>query len=153
MPGSLSKVIGEISKIPPLQGQEDWPEWRRRLQGLLRVQGLWKVLTGEVESKDGDDPTQEQLASMLQLICAPSARAVINLYETQSATKQFQALKEQYGTANIVIYSTLMHTVFRSSFFDYGIIREYYEAVSEAKNRLANLGRPMDELAIVISFI
>ena len=153
MSESLSKIIDEISKISSLQKQKNWFEWKRRLQELLRMQNLWKIFIDEVESKNEDDFTQKQLVFMLQLICVSSIRIVINFYENQSIIKQFQALKKQYKTVNIIIYNTLMHIVFQSSFFDYEIIREYYETIFEVKNRLTNLERFMNELIIIISFI
>ena len=84
----MSQVINALTQAtqikPQLNGPDDWVEWNRKLNSTLAIANLWKVLIRDKDPPANTDDSyatwkdnQENLNSLLLLICGPSALSII----------------------------------------------------------------------------
>lgn len=161
MPDSaVASALNKVTEITKLNSPSDWVEWNRRLRGHLGMVGLWKTLTGETPAPATGTPdyiawegNQDKLASLLLLITGPSALYLVELNINKTATEQYTILKEAYNTTTIVTLGILYRRIFQCSLSNHKPLREYGEEVASARNKLKELGEPLDEFAVSSAFL
>lgn len=156
----IASALNKATEIIKLNGPNNWVEWNRRLRGHLGVVGLWKTLTGETPAPATGTPeyiawegNQDKLASLLLLITGPSALSLVELDINKTATEQYKILKEAYNTTTIVTLGILYRRIFQCSLTNHKSLREYGEEVASARNKLKELGEPLDELVVSSAFL
>ncbi|MCJ1470081.1 hypothetical protein MMC07_008726 [Pseudocyphellaria aurata] len=157
---TVMSSLNEVSKIPKLNGPDDWAVWDRKLKVHLGMVDMYKVLTVEDPTPSSTDDinlarwtlNQDRLSSLL-LITGPSALSLLDLDSTKNATQQYKVLKDAFNKATITTFSTLYRRVFECKLSDHRSVKEYGEEVATARNKLKELGRPLDELAITCVFL
>lgn len=154
---TVISVLIETSKIKQLNGPDDWVEWNRSLKGHLGIVDLWTTLTGDVPAPVPGTPQhtvwqsdQRKLASLLLLVTGPST---IRVDVDKTATEQFKVLKNTYSKTTIYAYSTLYRRINSCSLSSHQSLKEYGEEVIEARNKLRELKRPVDELHVACAFL
>ncbi|MCJ1470015.1 hypothetical protein MMC07_008660, partial [Pseudocyphellaria aurata] len=157
---AVTIALNKASEITKLNGLDDWMEWNRKLRGHLGMVDLWATLTGDVPQPTSETPErtlwenhQRKLASLLLLICGPSALSLVELKGEESATAQYLFLKSTYNTITITAYSTQYRQIHRCSIANHKSIKEYGEEVTNARNKLKELRRPVDELQVTCAFL
>lgn len=88
---TVMSSLNEASKIPKLNGPDDWVPWNRKLKGHLGMVNMYKMLTGEdPEPVTAEDASltrwklnQDRLSSLLILITGPSALSLLELDSTK----------------------------------------------------------------------
>ncbi|MCJ1469247.1 hypothetical protein MMC07_007880 [Pseudocyphellaria aurata] len=133
---TVTIVLNRASEMAKLNKPDDWMEWNRKLRGHLGMQSY-----------------QRKLASLLLLICGPSALSLIELKSEESATIQYLFLKNTYKTTTITAYSTEYRQIHRCSITNHASLKEYGEEVISARNKLRALKRPADELSVTCAFL
>ena len=96
----MSQVTNTLTQAAQIKLQlnkaDDWVKWNQKLNGILAIAKLWKVLTGEKSPPVERDKSfatwednQENLNSVLLLICRPSALSIIEKEKDAFATKKY----------------------------------------------------------------
>ena len=159
-PTTVTSSLSDASKIKKLNGPDDWVEWNRNLEGHLGMVDLWDILTGQVPApaKGIQEHSiwlkhQRKLRSLLLLICRPSALALMGTHTGISATEQYNVLKDMYNITTISTFGTLYRQIFRCSLSDHKSLKKYGEEVTNARNKLKELGIPLPELAVTCAFL
>ncbi|MCJ1270664.1 hypothetical protein MMC22_010561 [Lobaria immixta] len=131
---SITSALNKASEIKKLNGPDDWVEWNRKLRGHLGMVSLWKILTGETPAPVTETAehtvwqlNQDRLASLLLLVTGPSALSLVELNIDNTATEQYQVLKNAYNTTTITIYSTLYRQIFQCNIANHKSLKEYDE--------------------------
>jgi hypothetical protein len=158
---SIISVLVKAEEIASLNGSADWPEWNRKLKNYLSMIDLWKILIGDSSESsliDSDkhvswSEKQEQLERLLGLILDISARSLIERTTGKNATQQYKILENEYNKISISTFSQMYRRVFKCSLFNQKSIQEYDDEVINARNKLIELGRPIDELAVTCAFL
>lgn len=157
---TVMSSLNEASKIPKLNGPDDWVLWNQKLKGHLGMVNMYKVLTGEDPAPAVEDSTyrtwsmnQDRLSSLLILITGPSALSLIELHTNKNATQLYQVLKDAFNKTTITTFSTLYRKIFECKLSNHKSVKEYGEEIANARNKLKELSRPMDELAITCAFL
>ncbi|MCJ1271778.1 hypothetical protein MMC22_011683 [Lobaria immixta] len=157
---SITSALNKASEIKKLNGPDDWVEWNRKLRGHLGMVGLWKILTGETPALVTETAehtvwqlNQDRLASLLLLVTGPSALSLVELNIDNTATEQYQVLKNAYNTTTITTYSRLYRQIFQCNITNHKSLKEYGEEIANARNKLKELKRPLDELAVTCAFL
>ena len=157
---AVASALNKATEITKLNSPSDWVEWNRRLRGHLSMVSLWKTLTGERSAPATGTPeyiawegNQDKLASLLLLITGPSALSLVELSIDKTATEQYMILKEAYNTTTIVTLGILYRRIFQCSLSNHKSLREYGEEVASARNKLKELGEPLDEFAVSSAFL
>lgn len=122
---------------------------------------LWATLTREAPRPATELTTeyilwlsyQQKLTSLLLLITGPSALSLIELKSDETATAQYDFLKNTYNMTTITTYSTLYRQINRCSISNHKSLKEYGEEVTKAQNKLKELKRPIDELHVTCAFL
>lgn len=158
---SITSALNKASDIKKLNGPEDWVEWNRHLKGHLGMVDLWEVLTGDqpepavigtaehIEWKR----SQKKLASLLLLVTGPSALSLIELKIDETATEQYNYLKNTYNSITISTYSTLYRVITKCHISHHKGLKEYGEVVTNARNKLKELKQPLPELLVTSCFL
>ncbi|MCJ1427119.1 hypothetical protein MMC29_005022 [Sticta canariensis] len=156
---SMASSLSDASKIKKLNGPDDWVEWNRNL-GHLGMVDLWEILTGEVPAPAEGTlehniwlKHQRKLKSLLLLICGPSTLALMGTHTGKLATEQYNVLKDMYNTTTISTFGTLYRQIFKCSLSDHKSLKKYGEEVTNARNKLIELGIPLPELAVTCAFL
>ena len=157
---SITSALNKASKIKKLNGPDDWVEWNQKLRGHLGMVGLWKILTGETPAPVTETAehtvwqlNQDRLASLLLLVTGPSALSLVELNIDNTATEQYQVLKNAYNTTTITTYRPLYRQIFQCNIANHESLKEYGEEIANARNKLKELKRPLDELAVTCAFL
>lgn len=157
---SITSPFSKASKIKKLNGPEGWVDWSRALNGHLGIIDLWTTLTGEepvplIGSAEhlAWESHQRKLASLLLLTCGPAALSLIKPKRDDTATEQYSYLKTPYNTTTIATYSTLYRQINRCSLSNHESLKEYGDEVINARNKLKELKRPLDELHVSCAFL
>ncbi|MCJ1428807.1 hypothetical protein MMC29_006718 [Sticta canariensis] len=156
----VTSSLNKAAKIKKLNGPDDWVEWNRRLRGHLGMVDLWTTLTGTATIPAEGTPQhtlwethQRKLASLLLLITGPSALSLIELKIDDTATEQYLLLKATYNTTTITTFSMLYRKIFKCSLSNHKSLKEYGEEVTNARNKLKELGIPIPELGVTCAFL
>lgn len=96
---------------------------------------------------------QNKLSSLLLLITGPQALSIIEMNSELNATEKYQLLKTEYNTPSIITFSTLYRKIFRCTLANHKGIREYGDEIARARNKLKELGYPVNELAVTCCFL
>ncbi|MCJ1429180.1 hypothetical protein MMC29_007093 [Sticta canariensis] len=157
---SMASSLSDASKIKKLNGADDWVEWNRNLEGHLGMVDLWEILTGEVPAPAEGTPEhniwlkhQRKLKSLLLLICSPAALALMGTHTGKLATEQYNFLKDMCNTTTIFTFGKLYRQIFKCSFSDHKSLKKYREEVTNARNKLIELGISLPELAVICAFL
>jgi hypothetical protein len=135
-----------------LTGPTDWPEWNRKLKNYLSMIELWKILTGDSPEPPQIDPEkhatwsekQKQLKRLLGLILGTSARSLIERTPDKNATQQYKILENEYNKISISTYAQMYRRLFKCSLFNHKTIQKYDDEIINARNKLAELKRPIN---------
>ncbi len=122
---------------------------------------LWKILIDDsFESSQIDSEKhlawsekQEQLERLLELILETSARSLIERITGKNATQQYKILENEYNKIFISTFSQMYRRVFKCSLFNHKTIQEYDDEIINARNKLIELERSIDELTITCVFL
>ncbi len=156
---SIISVLVKAGEISSLNESADWSEWNRKLKNYLSMIELWKILT-----EDSSEPTdsekhlawsekQKQLERLLDLILGTSARSLIERITGKNATQQYKILENEYNKISISTFSQMYRRVFRCSLFNHKSVQEYDDEIINARNKLIELRRSIDELAVTCAFL
>ena len=122
--------------------------------------GLWKILTGEIPESSVDDEKhviwaekQEQLKALLSLILGTSPLSLIEKTPDKNATQQYQILKNEYNKISISTFAQLYRRIFRCSLSNHKSLREFGDEICDARNKLIELSRTVNELAVTCAFL
>ena len=157
---AMASSLLNASKIKKLNGPDDWVEWNRNLEGHLGMVDLWEILTVEVPAPAESTPEhsnwlkhQRKLKSLLLLICGPSALALMAAHTGKLATEQDNVLKDMYNATTISTLGTLYRQIFKCNLSDHKSLKKYGEEVTNARNKLIELGIPLPELVVTCAFL
>jgi hypothetical protein len=158
---AASSYLAKVGEIDPLNEPSDWPEWSRKLKLNLSVAKLWKTLTGETPESSVSDTEQhtiwserkDQLEGLISLILGTAPRSLIEASSAKNATEQYKILKAEYNKISISSYALLYRRIFRCSLANHKSLQEYADEIINARNKLTDLGRPLDELAVTCAFL
>jgi hypothetical protein len=123
---------------------------------------LWDVLTGadaEPDEKLTPDEHaqwkkhQQKLNGLLTLITGSSPLSIIEMNPDKNATELFNLLKAEYNTLTLTTFSILYRKIFRCSLANHKTLREYFDEVVRARNKLKELGDPISEMAVTSCFL
>ncbi len=122
---------------------------------------LWKILIEDsIESSVSDtdkhvawSEKQEQLERLLDLILDISARSLIERITDKNATQQYKILENEYNKIFISTFSQMYRRVFKCSLFNHKTIQEYDDEIINVCNKLIELDRSIDELAVICAFL
>lgn len=96
---------------------------------------------------------QDRLASLLILITGPSALSLLELHTEKNETGQYLELKNAFNKTTITTFSTLYRKVFECKLSNHKSLKKYGEEVATARNKLKELGQPMDDLEVTCAFL
>jgi hypothetical protein len=96
---------------------------------------------------------QQKLDGLLTLITGPSALSIIEMNASKYATELYQLLKAEYNTLTLTTFGILYRKIFRCSRANHKTLREYFDDVIRARNKLRELGDPVSEMAITSCFL
>jgi hypothetical protein len=159
---NISSSLSEASDISKLNGPDDWVVWNRTLKGHLSMIDLWDILTGaDIKPDEKIHPTeaimwskhQKKLNGLLILIIGPSALSIIEMNASKTVTKLYQLLKAEYNTLTLTTFSILYRKIFRCSLANYKTLREYFDDVVRARNKLKELSDLVSEMIITKCFL
>jgi hypothetical protein len=159
---NISSSLSKASEIKKLHGPDDWITWSRTLKGHLSMIDLWDVLTGDDPKPDEklqpDEHTQwkkhqQKLNGLLTLITGPSPLSIIEMNPDKNATELYNLLKVEYNTLTLTTFSILYRKIFRCSLANHKTLRDYFDEVVRARNKLKELGDPISEMAITSCFL
>jgi hypothetical protein len=157
---STIEVLLKAAKISSLNESSDWSEWNRKLKKQLEMIDLWKILIDEIpESLVSDEKhiiwveKQEQLKALLSLILDTASRSLIEASSVKNVTKQYKLLKAEYNKISISTYALLYRRIFRCSLINHKSLQKYADEIINARNKLTDLSRSLDELAITCAFL
>ncbi len=125
----------------------------------LRLAELWRILTGEETESSADDEKrawakrQDQLLSLLGLILGTAPRSLIERISDKNVTKQYKLLKAEYNKISISTYALQYRRIFRCSLSNHKSLQEYVDELINARNKLTDLDRPLNELAVTCAFL
>ena len=146
MSSIINHALAKAMDIKPLQEPGNWHEWNNKLSAMLRMAGVWKILTDPgVKPVDAEklieyEELQERLSGLFQLIVEGAAESVLErLPPDSSATAQYKALAAEYDAHTAATYSRLVKQAFHTRSSDFNSISEYGNSIMEAKNKLARL--------------
>jgi hypothetical protein len=156
---SIINVLVKAKKISSLNESADWSEWNRKLKNYLSMIDLWKILIDEsFESTDSEkhlawSEKQKQLKRLLGLILDISTRSLIERTSDKNATQQYKILENEYNKVSISTYAQMYRRLFRCSLFNHKTIQKYDDEIINARNKLAELRRFIDKLAVTCVFL
>ncbi len=156
---SIISVLIKAEKIASLNESADWSEWNRKLKNYLSMIDLWKILIDDSsEFIDSDkhvswSEKQEQLERLLDLILDISARSLIERITGKNATQQYKILENEYNKIFISTFSQMYRRVFKCSLFNHKSVQEYGDEIINARNKLIELRRSIDELTVTCAFL
>ncbi len=158
---SIISVLVKAEEISSLNESADWLEWNRKLKNYLSMFDLWKNLIDDsFESSVSDtdkhvvwSEKQEQLKELLDLILETSARSMIERITDKNATQQYKILENEYNKIFINTFSQMYRRVFKCSLFNHKSIQKYDDEIINARNKLIELRRSIDELTITCVFL
>ncbi len=158
---SIISVLVKAREIASLNESADWFEWNRKLKNYLSMINLWKILiddSSESSFIDSDkhvswSEKQEQLKRLSDLILTTSTRSLIERITDKNATQQYKILENEYNKISISTFSQMYRRVFKCSLFNHKSIQEYDDEIINARNKLIELKRSIDELTITCVFL
>ncbi len=120
---------------------------------------LWKILIDDSsELIDSDkhvswSEKQKQLERLIDLILDISARSLIERITDKNATQQYKILENEYNKISISTFSQMYRRVFKCSLFNHKSIQKYDDEIINARNKLIELDRSINELAVICAFL
>jgi hypothetical protein len=122
---------------------------------------VWKILaieTSESSVSDTDkhvawSEKQKQLQNLIDLVLEISSRSLIERILDKNVTQQYKILENEYNKISISIFSYMYRQIFRCSSFYHKSIQEYDDEIINARNKLVELRRLIDELTIMWAFL
>ncbi len=156
---STISVLVKAREIASLTDSIDWSEWNRKLKNYLSMIGLWKILIDDFsELTDFEKHAtwlekQEQLKRLLELILGTSTRSLIERTSDKNTTQQYKILENEYKKISISTYAQMYRRLFRCSLFNHKTIQKYGDEIINVRNKLAELRRSIDELAVTCAFL
>ncbi len=156
---SIINVLIKAKKIASLNESVDWSEWNRKLKNYFNMIDLWKILIEDsFEFIDFEKhlawlKKQKQLKRLLNLILDISARNLIERISDKNATQQYKILENEYNKISINIFSQMYRRVFKCSLFNHKSVQKYDDEIINARNKLIELDRSINELAVICVFL
>jgi hypothetical protein len=158
---SIISVLIQAEEISSFNESADWPEWNRKLKNYLSMIDLWKILIDDSSESlfiDSDkhvswSEKQKQLERLLDLILNTLARSLFERITGKNATQQYKILENEYNKIFISTFSQMYRRVFECSLFNHKLIQKYDDEIINARNKLIELERSIDELTITCVFL
>jgi hypothetical protein len=157
---SIISVLIKAKKIASLHKSANWSEWNRKLKNYLSMIDLWKILIDDSSESSVSDidkhvvwsEKQEQLKRLLNLILETSTRSLIERISDKNTTQQYKILENEYNKISINIFSQMYRRVFKCSLFNHKSVQKYDDEIINARNKLIELDRSINELAVICAF-
>ena len=153
-------------QIPPLETSQDWAPWSKGIRTKLEWHNLYKYIQTDLAMPTGSDnqaflrqekweADQARTKAILRTSCSDVVQNKINEYETADTTvfEIFTFLKEKYSKQNVFSLGTLHRTITKAKLNDYPNLKEYGKAITEAGERLNQLGHPVESWILSFYFL
>ena len=157
---ATTSALNKALEITKLSGQDDWIEWNWKLKGHFGMVDFWTTFIGDVPKLTTETPKHalgqnypRKFSSLLLLISGPSTLSLIKLKSNNTATAQYFFLKSIYNTTTITIFNTEYRRINRCSIRNHKSLKKYSKEVTNARNKLKELKRPVDKLHVTCAFL
>ena len=155
----LAVIRQDEKSIKKLNDHFGWWQWNKNLKTSLDKIGYWEILTvGSPKPTHPHDlatwaDQQNRLGSLLYLVCGNIPRSKLTLHDSKTAAEKYQMLKSDYDIHTVGRFNNLYFILYRSKLTAYKNHRLYAEAMIRARDELASLGRPQDEMLISYTYL
>ncbi len=130
------------------------------MKNYLSMIDLWKILIDESSESLFDDDKHvawsekhKQLEILLDLILRTSARSLIERITDKNVTQQYKILENEYNKISISTFAQMYRRVFKCSLFNHKSVQKYDDEIINARNKLIELKRLLDELIVTCVFL
>ena len=123
---------------------------------------LYEILTDPAQEPDwllGErqyrkwEEYQCRLRGLLLCITGPYPKSLLMNNQGLSAVRQDGVLKKEYNSQTITTFSQLYRKIDRCSITNHKSLKEYYDEFIKTRNKLQQLGHPIDTLHLVCAFL
>ncbi len=158
----ISFSLFKVSEIKKLHDLDDWIIWSRILKDHLSMIDLWDVLIDDDFMSDEKlqliehsiwKKHQQKLNDLFILIIDLSSFSIIEMNSDKSATELYNLLKAEYNTLILIQFSILYRKIFRCILINHKSLREYFDDVVRAKNKLRELDDLISEMTVISCFL
>ena len=60
---NVVSILGHLGKIPKLKNRSNYQSWKSTLEGILELEGLWKIVNGELPKPSDSTAVQPSVTS------------------------------------------------------------------------------------------
>jgi uncharacterized protein YlxP (DUF503 family) len=158
----ISFSLFKVSEIKKLHYLDDWIIWSRILKDHLNMIDLWDVLIDDDFMSDEKlqftehsiwKKHQQKLNDLLILIIDFSFLSIIEMNSDKSVIELYNLLKAEYNTLILITFSILYRKIFRCSLINHKSLREYFDDVVRARNKLKELDDLISEMIVINCFL
>ncbi len=158
----ISFSLFKVSEIKKLHDFDDWVIWSRIFKSHLSMIDLWDVLIDDDSMSDEKlqltehsiwKKHQQKLNDLLILIIDFSFLSIIEMNSDKSATELYNLLKAEYNTLILITFSILYRKIFRCFLVNHKSLREYFDDVVRARNKLKELDDLISKMIVINCFL
>jgi hypothetical protein len=96
---------------------------------------------------------QQKLNDLLILIIDSSSLSIIEMNSDKIAIELYNLFKAEYNTLTLITFNILYRKIFRCFLISHKSLREYFDDVVRARNKLRELDDLMSEMIVISSFL
>ncbi len=152
-----------VSQISKLKGASNFDVWYNGLKGVVKVNGVWKILIGVIEkSKDEKsvmyaqdfkewEQIQEKINNIIRLFIEAGPFLYVIILE--DAILMFKKLEEQYKVRGYTARDIIWRKLTRLELSDYQLVAECDKTIKKVKIEFVEMGCEILVWIITIFFL
>jgi hypothetical protein len=158
----ISFSLFKVNEIKKLHDLDDWVIWSKIFKNHLNMIDLWNVLIDEDFVSDEKlyfiehsiwKKHQQKLNDLLILIIDSSLFSIIEMNSDKTTIELYNLLKAEYNTLILITFSILYKKIFRCSLVNRKSLREYFDDVVRARNKLRELNDLISKMIVISCFL
>lgn len=128
--------------VTKLQGQEDYPNFKRRMKLLFEAKGIWDVVIGSPPNADAAPEVkkawlEKDTQARLAIVSALSDRIFQLFYNLDTSKKLWDALETQYEPKSVAAVALLAHRLFETKLTEGGDLEGHIASFRRYGDQLA----------------
>ena len=153
------QASSRLYDVPSLDDEgKNFTMWKYRVEMVLRVRKLWKVVTGEEPRPDANSPAladwlERDQEAKAQVTLTLSNEPLSGVLHATSAKDVWDMLLKRYEGSGKQTIAYLISELFRATLSDDTDLEPQLNAMRQKATTLRTLGQPLDDALIAIAIV
>lgn len=131
--------------IEKLKGRQNYSDWKFQMTALLKLDGLWGYVTGQVVEPDQTVKTRQEEKTLSKLILSLDKSTFPHVMQATTAREAWTALEKAFEDKGLHRRLKLLRSLCSAKLSNYKNMEDYVNDIMAMSQQLISIGKPLDD--------